>query len=215
MCISLRYNTPVDTKIIFKRPDAMLCVAVDRFATCRFTTTRLVMVVSVRARANKLLWLCVCVSVVPCLPCWNIWNNIEHMYRAYQANVYNWIERMECACVCVRHARMLCICGLFVCVYVCFIRQRIMLVLIQAYKRYVSSNCLCTFYIYIYICMLLLTFSDAGWRFCSSNSDHSKYKHSVFVRCKQMLSKLTQAPKPVLIERREKEEKKQSRIKPI
>lgn len=150
---------------------------------------------------------------------------MKHMYgRAYQANVYNWIECARnvhlCACGMLSYTVHLWFVRLCLCVYVClygfsYASGSCLYFLIQklhTHTRYVSSNCWCTFYMCMLLFLLTLTVDagSAGWRFCSSssNSDQSKYKHSACTRCKQMLSKLTQAPKPVSIERREKEEEK-------
>lgn len=75
--------------------------------------------------------------------------------ESYQAHVRSISSRCVqldrvCMCVRLRHARILCICGLYVRVYLCvficfFIRQRIMLMLLQTLCLF--ELFMCTFYV--------------------------------------------------------------------
>lgn len=89
----------------------------------------------------------------------------------------------------VRRARMLCICGL--CIYMVFC--------MPADHACIDSNIqtLCC-------CWRWMLNFDAGWSFCSKYKQTLSLFLVLCLRCKQVLSKLTQTPKPVFIERVER-----------
>lgn len=183
----------------------------------------MVMVVSVRARelAAERVCVLVCESVFLCLSCWwqRLNKNARILYGIISSTCTEHIKPMciqldrVCMCVRLRHARILCICGLYVRVYLCvfiwfFIRQRIMLVLLQTLCLF--ELFMCTFYVYDAVdvdCWLLMLAGD--FAAAATATATTENTNTGCVR-----SKLTQAPKPVLIERREGSEraKKQSRI---
>lgn len=122
----------------------------------------MVMVVSVRARelAAERVCVLVCESVFLCLSCWwqRLNKNARILYGIISSTCTEHIKPMciqldrECMCVRLRHARILCICGLYVRVYLCVCLYGFL---------YASGSCLCL--CVPFMCMMLLTLTVDCW----------------------------------------------------